>query len=448
MRCKMATKSDQDYGGHNLEFINDVPERFICLICTRVLRDPHQAMCCRQHFCESCLKKWFKKQGKASCPHCRSQGSSFYHVIHEGMRDEVNQLKIKCTNFGEGCEWGGELGDLEAHLESHDGCEYVIVTCPNKCRKPTCSSGHKSNWARRKRAELLRTMKRKDLYEHLTNECCLRPCQCEYCGLESTYKAIMGQNNGGGHQAKCPEAPLTCPNKCGSDTIRRKDMINHHSQCPQEPVECPFTEAGCKEKLVRCQFEDHMNSNQQQHLLLVMKDYHETKKQLSESNKELSETKKELADMKKELLEAQKELSETKEGVSIAKNCLSQVDGDLLEVKGTLTTAVQLLNQGLKIADKETVEFIIACSSKLVNINDSIKVVMPKFTEYRRSGKVWHSPPFYYRERYKMCLKVYANGVGEGQYSRFCFHIATWDESYMHLNTYPILIVGMHQDHY
>ena len=38
---------------------------------------------------------------------------------------------------------------------------------------------------------------------------------------------------------------------------------------------------------------------------------------------------------------------------------------------------------------------------------------MPKFSKYRRSGKVWHSP-FYYRESYKMCLVVYANGVGEG----------------------------------
>ena len=32
---------------------------------------------------------------------------------------------------------------------------------------------------------------------------------------------------------------------------------------------------------------------------------------------------------------------------------------------------------------------------------------MPKFSEYRRSGKVWHSPPFYYRGGYKMCLKEY-----------------------------------------
>jgi hypothetical protein len=84
----------------------------------------------------------------------------------------------------------------------------------------------------------------------------------------------------------------------------------------------------------------------------------------------------------------------------------------LLEVSGTLTTAVQLLRQGTE-ADKETVDFVIACSARLEKIRDFIKVSMPKFSEYRRSGKVWHSTPFYY-EGYKMCLAVYANGVGEG----------------------------------
>ena len=43
-----------------------------------------------------------------------------------------------------------------------------------------------------------------------------------------------------------------------------------------------------------------------------------------------------------------------------------------------------------------------------------MKVTMPKFSEHRRSGKVWHSPPFYYKEGYKMCLAVYANGKGKG----------------------------------
>ena len=47
-------------------------------------------------------------------------------MINKGVRSEISQLKIKCTNHSEGCEWSGELGDLESHLESDYGCDYVV----------------------------------------------------------------------------------------------------------------------------------------------------------------------------------------------------------------------------------------------------------------------------------------------------------------------------------
>ena len=360
------------YGGHDYEFVSKVPDRFICQICTKVLRDPHLAVCCGQHFCESCLNKWFARQGKKSCPHCRAEGEAFNHVIHKGLRSEVNQLKIRCSNHGEGCQWTGELGALEQHLESNTGCGYVLVDCPNKCESRPCIFAFSDIDESVFLDTELTTVKRKDLEMHLTKHCYLRPYQCEFCGHKDTFKAITGfiqllhtiNNPYGGHQAKCPEAPLSCPNKCGSDKIKRKDMENHRSQCPQQPVECPFAEAGCMKKLKRSQLSTHMTSSMQEHISLMMKDYQETKR-------------------------------------------------ELLEVKGTLATAIQLLRQGTE-ADKEMVDFVIVCSVRLEKINDLVKVTMPKFSEYRRSGKVWHSPPFYYREGYKMCLAVYANGVGGG----------------------------------
>ena len=347
--------------GHDYEFVSKVPDRFVCQICTKVLRDPHLAVCCGQHFCESCLNKWFAQQGKESCPHCRAEREAFNHVIHRGLRSEINQLKIRCSNHREGCQWTGELGTLKQHLESNGGCGYVLVDCPNKCQ----SWSHTAVFH-----TVLTTMKRKDLEMHLTKHCYLRPYHCEFCGHKDTFNAITGQNfmpsvlrTYGGHQARCPQAPLSCPNKCGSYEIKRKDMENHRSQCPKEPVECPFAETGCKTKLKRCQLNTHVTSSVQEHLSLMMKDYQETKR-------------------------------------------------ELLKVKGTLATAVQLLRQRTE-ADKETVDFVIACSVRLEKISDLVKISMPKFSEYRRSGKVWHSPPFYYKEGYKMCLAVYANGVAE-----------------------------------
>ena len=359
----MASKT-VEYGGHDYSFVCEIPDRLNCNVCTKVLRDPHLAVCCGQHFCESCLNKWFTRHGKESCPHCRAEGEGFHHVIHKGLRSEINQLRIRCSNHRGGCQWTGELGELKQHLESDSGCGYVSVHCPNKC-------------------EACFTILRKDIRNHLINKCKLRPYQCEFCSYKDTFAAIKGDpdlislltffrpdNPYGGHQAKCPEAPLTCPNECGSKKIKRKDMKSHRSQCPQEPVECPFAEVGCKIKFKRYKLEEHITSNQQQHLMLVMKGYKEMKVELSKTKNEL------------------------------------------LEVKGLLTTATQLLRQGTE-ADKETVDSIITCSSRLKKIGDSVEVVMPKFSEYCRNGRVWYSPPFYYRG-YKMCLAVYANGVGKG----------------------------------
>ena len=351
------------HGGHDFDFVGEVADRYNCQICTKVIREPHLAVCCGQHFCESCLNKWFARQrGKQSCPHCRAEGEAFNHVINKGLRSEVNQLKIRCSNSTKGCEWTGELGQLDAHLSGDGGCGFVVVECPNKCGHPN--------------------LFRMAVLKHVDKECGLRPYKCEYCDEKGTYQSITGRSRSTwwqfwqdhprvrdhprarGHQAICPEFPLTCPNKCGSDLIKRKDMDGHCSKCPQQAVECPFAEAGCKNKHLRCELDAHVSSNQQQHLLLLMKDYGDTKKRL-------------------------------------------------LEMEGKFTTALQLLRQG-KDADEQIVDFFITCSTTLKQYGDSVQLVMPKFSEYRRSGKVWHSPPFYVREGYKMCLAVYANGVGAG----------------------------------
>ena len=60
----MAKKDAEPFGGHDHEFVGEVPDRFNCQICAKVIREPHLAVCCGQHFCESCLNKWFTRQGK------------------------------------------------------------------------------------------------------------------------------------------------------------------------------------------------------------------------------------------------------------------------------------------------------------------------------------------------------------------------------------------------
>ena len=366
LRCiKMAGKKEV-YGGYDCEFVGTVSDRLNCTICTKVLRDPHLAVCCGQHFCETCLNQWFTRQGKESCPHCRAVGEEFHHVINKGLRSEVNQLKIRCSNHGEGCQWMGELGILKKHLESDIGCGFVMMECPNKCVWLPDKYFHST--------EIL-SMRRRDLADHLLHSCYLRPYQCEFCGLKDTYEAITGNNyvvsvrfgvdDYFGHQATCLEVPINCPNRCGSKKIKRKDMESHRSQCPQEPVECPFAKAGCKMVVCRQQLEDHMNTSLQQHLMLLLIDRGKLKMELNVMAAKLSKAETELGETKSKLHEAEERLA--------------------------------------------FCEAFSNSANKLKSRGHSMKVIMPNFSEYRCSGKVWHSPPFYYREGYKMCLAVYAD---------------------------------------
>ena len=166
-----------------------------------------------------------------------------------------------------------------------------------------------------------------------------------------------------GHYNECLAYPLTCPNECGASDIKRKDMADHRSVCSQEPVECPFAEAGCDGNLRRHQFDEHLTSNQQKHLLLMMGAYKEVKSNLQSTEAKLKET------------------------------------------EAKLTTAVQLLSQGTR-EDKEIMHSIIAYSPCLTKYNDNLTITMPQVSKYHHSGNIWYSPQFYYKEGYKMCLAV------------------------------------------
>ena len=255
-------------GGYEYKFVDETPNKFICNICTKVLRDPHLTECCGQHFCESCIKHWVSQNRAKGCPHCRQY--KFVHILNKALKREINELKVCCINQEKGCEWKNELDNLETHMKN---CGYVEVECSNNCK--------------------IRLM-RNELAEHLLSECLLRKYRCVHCHLMGTYHAITGDcppDNKRcpahpGHYESCPELKLAC-SKCGERNIKRKDMTKHRSQCPMESVECQFKEAGCDMKLLRNELDDHMTQSTQQHLVLMMKAFQELKKECNEYKQRL-----------------------------------------------------------------------------------------------------------------------------------------------------------------
>ena len=211
-------------------------ERFLCPICQEILYKPVQTSC-GHLFCGKCLKRVRSK----NCPSCRAE------FIREPIEDKFNEreirnLIVKCQNSSRGCEWEGELGNVESH--QNGVCGYQLVQCGNKCG-----------------AE----MERREVEKHEEDDCELRMYMCPYCWFHrDTYKRVTSE-----HFKECVGFPLGCPNNCGKKRIRRGDMSSHLCACPKEVVPCRYQSLGCRMRLPRKQMDEHL-SDKEIHLDLAM----------------------------------------------------------------------------------------------------------------------------------------------------------------------------------
>ena len=222
----------------------------------KVLRKARLAECCGQHYCDSCLAQWFRSNPyQKICPYCRS--TNFQHVLNKEKIREINEFRVRCTNFEQGCKWVGELQSINNHLESDSGCRLVHVKCNN--------GAYTLLGFRMGRVVCGAEMERGYLADHSENKCRCRQYACEYCGYVDTYDAIAGTGKmrnqhsnvtSGNHYNTCENFPLKCVNGCREKNIRRKDMKSHQEQCPLEKIGCPF-HSRCGADILRKDMESH-----------------------------------------------------------------------------------------------------------------------------------------------------------------------------------------------
>ena len=261
-------------GGYDYDFAAEVPSKYICTICSEVLREARLTECCGQHYCDSCLKKWLAQNAQKTCPQCRQK--DFQSVLNKEKIREVNELQVYCRNKKDGCGWVGELSAVEEHVDKK--CGYTLVSCPNECMMNISNA---------------KTFRRQHLLK-----CRCRPYTCEYCGHKDRYDIITGNlapwkmypTFNKFHYDECANYPLDCPNKCGAAKIKRKDMGTHRDSCELEPIDCPFSHVGCT-KIRRRDIDSHCRDSMQNHLLLLAKSL----KELAQKNEELAQKNEELS---------------------------------------------------------------------------------------------------------------------------------------------------------
>ena len=137
-------------GGYDCEFVEEVPEHLTCIVCLGAFKEPHLLSCCGKKVCFLCITRI--KNNRQACPHCRE--NDFNTMLDKDFNRQVLNLQVYCSKRIEGCEWRGDLRQLEKHLK--EDCMSAEVPCQWKC-------GLK--------------LTRKDIEKHEQDECPLRPTE-------------------------------------------------------------------------------------------------------------------------------------------------------------------------------------------------------------------------------------------------------------------------------
>uniref|UniRef100_A0AC35EU43 Uncharacterized protein n=1 Tax=Panagrolaimus sp. PS1159 TaxID=55785 RepID=A0AC35EU43_9BILA len=178
-------------------------------------------------------------KGLHTCPECSALIDPEKLKLDKEFHHRIQRLSVQCPFFDNGCEWKGELKELEGHALS---CEKADIICPNGCGTIYPKS---------------------EEFKHLEIECSKKVQLCPNCSKSITVKSLKG------HLKICPEAIIDCPNSCGLLQKPRNEISQHLSECPKAGSGCPFSEFGCEYTGGRENLQKHIKSDSIKHLSLL-----------------------------------------------------------------------------------------------------------------------------------------------------------------------------------
>ena len=222
--------------------------------------------CCGYSFCHVCIVRI--KAKNISCPCCKAE--EFDHYPNKGLKRSLNEFKVQCSNYQQGCQWEGELGQLDNHLNYNPtedkqlkGCQFSKIKCVH------CPD----------------SILRSHIRTHQSDQCPKRPFSCKHCkDFDSSYEDVTTN-----HWPVCGYYPLPCPNKCGK-TLQRQNLHSHiTNDCPLTIIDCDFQHVGCEVTLPRKDMPTHLQEGVVCHVSLQAESYKKDMMRLEEENKILKQ---------------------------------------------------------------------------------------------------------------------------------------------------------------
>ena len=398
-QVRAAAKKQQ--GGFDCEFTHHPPEtvQAECPVCLLVLREPYQVSCCGYTFCQTCIER--VQLRKTACPTCNVAEFSVFE--DKRLKRSLYSYRVWCSHEKEGCQWTGELGELDKHLNENPilgrqfvGCELVEVEC-NDCGK---------------------SLKRRHFKAHQLEQ---HPFNCQYChDYESYYEDVVKN-----HWPECGCRPVPCPNECG--VYPERQNFDHHlsKDCPLTVVNCDFHYAGCEVQLPRKDMPAHLAENLVAHMAHLLA---YTEKTLAEKDQQITQLR---SEMEAKLEACQRKIHQLETGNKTQQETLSETTNRLRRTQSEVQKDLFLTVESLKreVAELRSKQEEDSCT--LRSLQSHIGVIpidftMTEFRKHRKRDEKWFSEPFYTHTRgYKMCLCVYANGVSaaKGTYVSVYGHI-------------------------
>ena len=364
----------QKIGGYQCEFVGPVPEQLLCKSCKLVPKKLFTTDCCMECFCQACIEQ--PLNDKKPCPSCGE--ADFSTLLIKGAQKKILALQVRCVTKQKGCEWVGQLEQLATHLEK---------------------------------------------------DCHKREFICPYCTYKATFEIVSNV-----HWPECLLFPLKCPNRCGV-TCEREFIDDHMQLCSLEEVECEVSFAGCKEKFLRQEQDEHMKRNVERHLKLMATATLRNKQELQEKDAEMKQALKQvLQQLQEKDAELKQELQKKDEAIKALKDDMNQElkkrDDELklkLEEKDQQVRESAAEVTALKKQLQETDQKVSNC--KEINTQNMAAGVPPyhltmaNSTELKGKNTYWDSKRFYtHPGGYQCYIRVFPNGRWEGEGT----HVAVW----------------------
>ena len=378
--------------GYECEFVERPPDvlQTDCPVCLLIVREPNQVTCCGYSFCRACIDRVVTS--KKPCPTCNE--AEFDVFPDKRLQRSLYQFCVRCEHQQEGCEWSGELGQLDKHLNENpglgnqlDGCEFTRVAC----------------------IHCIQLFESRLVTAHQIGSCPRRPFSCDYCGdCGADCEDVVTK-----HWPVCGYRPVPCPNECGVYPERRNVHDHVNKDCPLTVVVCDFHYAGCQVRLPRRDILSHLNENLSSHMALMGVHSQRMAEKVVEKDEQIDEAIGRLTNELSKIQEVNEQrINELEKENRALRHSLKQKEEESKRAHTNSKRDYEALSQEVtQLRNEESLQKLRPYVPTF-----PIEFTMTNFTQLKRDDVIWYSEPFYTHPfGYKMCLKVSAGGIGDGK---------------------------------